>query len=354
MKASPALMVLLLGLAPGLAGANETWREQSRRTVPSTGLTTVAVENSRGRIEVRPSPDADLHLTAVKIARAPRLEDAKDMARQTVVELVRDGGRYLVRVRYPRGRSTHVNLWEGFGAIGMPRIEVRVTVDVPQRMGVDLVASSGDLYSHGLTGPQSLRASSGDVSVEDSKGSLEITTSSGDVSVRDIAGARISSTSGDVEVRGAPARLGVTTSSGDVSIAHAGDSLRIETSSGDMTVDRAGRGVTIRTTSGEIQLGAVSGQVSISSSSGDVVAAIVEPLAEASILTSSGDIRLGLADRVGCHLELRTTSGSLDVDVPLRPTTLTRRAVSGSVRGGSAPVSLRTQSGSIAIVTGEP
>jgi hypothetical protein len=348
-------LVILLGLGflPGHATADQTWREQSRRVEPAAGLQTLMVENSRGRVDVHPSADGSLHITALKIVRAPSTGEAQRNARAATVELERDGSRYLIRVRYPRGESVHVNFWDGFD-LSMPRLEVRLSIEVPTAMAVQLIASSGDLFTQDLEGEQRLRASSGDVSVDGARGPVDVATSSGDVSLMDARAARINTSSGDVEVHGRPAMVQVRTGSGDVDIDDASDSLRVETTSGDVTIDRAPRGAVVSTSSGEVRIRSTGGRLAVSTVSGQIQTHVTSPLRDAIFASSSGDIRLGLDSGVGCTLELHTTSGSLDLDVPVKTQTLTRRVVTGVVRNGDAPVTLRTASGSIAVVSGEP
>jgi putative adhesin len=353
MRLSPFLTCLAL-VAAGPAWSAEAWREQSQASAPAAGLKLLTVENARGRVEVRPSRDPSLHVTALKITRASGRNEARDLARQTLVELGREGTRYVIRVRYPRLHSVHVNIWDGLEDLGAPRVEVRLTIEVPPSLGVELSASSGDLFTEGLTGAQTLRASSGDVSIESAAGPVAVATSSGDVSIVDARESRIGTSSGDVEVRGSPAALGINTSSGDVTIEQASDSLRVTTSSGDITVNHAGRGAALRTTSGEIILKSAAGKLSVASGSGEVQLGLIPPLASANVNTTSGDIRLGIDERLPCTLELRTVSGAIDVDLPVRPQTLTRRLVTASVRGGGAPVMVQSSSGSISVVRGEP
>src|SRR6185369_5467467 len=136
--------------------------------------------------------------------------DAREIARATSVELGRDGSRYVIRVRYPHKESVHVNFWDGFD-LSTPRLDVRIAIEVPAALDVQLVASSGDLFTRALRGEQRLRASSGDVSVEDATGMAEVSTSSGDVALMDVRSARVGTSSGDVEVHGRAAALTVTT-----------------------------------------------------------------------------------------------------------------------------------------------
>jgi DUF4097 and DUF4098 domain-containing protein YvlB len=353
MRASSFILLMAVGLLPGQPVGAEVLREQSRRSVPSAGLTTIVVQNPRGRTEARPSPDSNLHITALKIARGSRKSDAQEASRATTVELAREGSRYVVRVRYPRRESVRVNFWEPFD-LSVPRLEVRITVEVPRGMAVELAASSGDLMTQGLSAPQSLRSSSGDVSVERAAGNVEVTTASGDVSITDASSAHIGTSSGDVEASGRTRALVATTSSGDVEVGEVAESLRIETVSGDISVDRAAKGAEVRTTSGEVRIRSVGGFLTATSVSGEIQVGLAAPLREATIVTSSGDIRAGLGQAVGCRLEMRSSSGSFDLDVPVRAQTLSRRLVTGVVGNGAASVSLRSSSGNIAVVLGEP
>jgi hypothetical protein len=83
-----------------------------------------------------------------------------------------------------------------------------------------------------------------------------------------------------------------------------------------------------------------------------VEAAIEGPLRRAEVSTASGEIHVRLGPRASCALELRTSSGSLDLDVPLTMQTVTRHRVAGVVRGGTAPVELRSASGDIIVKGG--
>ncbi len=353
MRMLPSIALLLGAVAPAVAHG-ETLREQSRRTVDLAGVSTVTVQNARGRIEARPSPDKSLHVTALKIVRASGAAVARRLAEQTLVELARDGARYSIRVRYPRAQSVRINLFEGFNELTIPRVEVQLTVDVPSGIQVELGGASADLHGEGLAGPVTLKCASGDASVRSCDGPVLVSTASGDVSLSDVRSARVSTASGDVQIESARGPVSVHATSGDVSVAQTADSLGIETVSGDVTVARAPAGVSIGTTSGEIDLGYGAGRVRLESVSGDVRAALHAPLAQSDISTTSGDIRLGIAESVGCALELRTSSGTLDLDIPCRTRMVSRRLVTAIVRGGTTPVSLRSLSGSITVTRGEP
>src|SRR4030095_13687954 len=97
---------------------------------PAEGLTVLLVDNARGRTRVRPSTDGKLHITARETARAGAEDEAKKIARTASVELSREGSRYVVKVKYPRKESVHVNFWDGFD-LSVPRLEVRLAGEGP-------------------------------------------------------------------------------------------------------------------------------------------------------------------------------------------------------------------------------
>jgi len=343
-----ALMVAL----PATARA-ETVREQSQRTVEIQGINRIVAQNSRGRIGVRASADKSLHITALKIVRASSEDAARRLAEDTVVELRRDGSEYEIQVRYPHS-SSHINLWENMGELTIPRIEVRLALEVPSGVAVELDGASADLDGEGLKAPLTLHSASGDADLHACVGDIQISTASGDVTIEGSRTVTVTTVSGDVHVSTTREPLRIRTGSGDVAIGDLDDSLAVETTSGDVTVGHAPSGATIATSSGGISLRHAAGRIRAHAVSGDVKAVLEPPLRGAEIVTSSGEIGVGLEDAVGCALELRTSSGSLDIGVPCRTQTLTRQLVSAVVRQGTTPVVLRSVSGDITVTRGEP
>jgi len=347
-----ALGLLVLGWAAA-AGA-ETVREQSSRSVELPGISTVIVQNSRGSIELRPSPDGQLHLKALKTVKASSASVARRLAGETQVELHREGGRYKIRVRYPQGTSVHVNLWEGFNENTVPRSEMLLAVQVPSGVAVELNAASADLGSAGVSNSQRLETASGDIVVESPGGPVTIETASGDIHVSGGRKLEVQSVSGDVRIQDVTGFLSVGTTSGDVRVDGAGDSIRIETVSGDIVVERAPRGAWVSTASGEIELNHVAGRLFAESVSADIRATLAAPVRETRIESSSGDVKLGLASNAACLVEMRTSSGELQVDVPSQTRNVSRRRVTAVVRGGTTPVTIETVSGSILVTRGGP
>jgi hypothetical protein len=334
----------------GSAGA-EVIREQSRFERDTHGIVSLRVDNARGLVDVRPSSDGRLKVTALKVVRSPSPSAAREMARGTVVETDESGGVFKIRVRYPSHR-VRITFWGNLSTGSLPNAEVRLAIEVPPDLPITLTTASGDLTTAGLSGPQALRSASGDVELNDASGRAEISTASGDVKATGLASASVETASGDVTCDGVSGALAIVTASGDVTIHEASDSLRVRTVAGDVEIDRAPRGLDLQTTSGQLDLGPLSGRVALRSVSGDLDVALAPPLADAEISTQSGTVTLKLDPRIACALSANTTSGEIDFQLPVQARRLSRGNVVATIRGGTTPVRLRTVSGDINVMGG--
>ena len=340
-------LTLLAGAVPASAGV---WRESSERVLPATGLRAVRIENPSGLIQVRPSRDGRVHVTALKVIRG----DAGDhdrLARGSRVEIGTDAGVLDLQVSYPSNIRVQLNFWDLFKGFEFPRVEVRLSVDVPPGLPVTLTSASGDLSSEGLVAPQSLSSSSGDITVR-AGGRVAASSASGDLFGIDCSGGTFRSTSGDVVVESARGPVVIHTASGDAAVTGGADSLSVETVSGDIRVDRAARGLIASTGSGTIDVKRAAGRVSIESASGDLAVGLEAPLTAATVTSGSGDIELRLAPGLSCDLEVRTSNGTLDAALPIQVKSMSRHMISATVGRGGAPVTIRSSSGDIHVTSG--
>jgi DUF4097 and DUF4098 domain-containing protein YvlB len=349
------LAVAVLALLPGsLLAEVPALREESRQVVEARGLTGLRVENPRGLVQVSPSQDGRIHLTALKLTTSRMSSRAVEFARGTRVETSTESGRFVVRVHYPQRQTLHASLSQLFkGEFDLPRVEVRLALEVPPNLPVDLETTSGDLETSGLAGSQSLQTTSGDIEVHAAAAFLSITTTSGNVMASGLGRAQVRSVSGDVALDAASGPLDIRTTSGDINLSEVTDSLGLSSVSGDIQVDRAPRGLDAGTTSGGIVVdGLAGGLVRLRSTSGDVRFGLDRSLRRADVSTVSGGITARLADGLGCDLTLKSTSGTLDSSVPLKIRTVSRNEMSGAVSGGGPPVVLHSLSGDIAVTGG--
>ena len=349
MKTLLPATLCVLALA-GPAQANDI-RQQSRFDRDVNGIEVLRVENARGIVDVRPSTDGRLHLVALKVAKSPSSSVTRELADKTVVETDQFGGTFRVRVRYP-SHKVNISLWHDLSSDNLPSVEVQLAIEIPVTMSAELSTASGKIISSGLHGRQTLKTASGDVHAELAEGPVDVTTASGDVVAIDMDRTSVSTASGDISCDVVRGPLRINSASGDVTIQGAEDSIRVQTVGGDVTLERAPRGLTLKTTSGEIEVRSVSGRIRLASTSGDVDVRLASPVTAADIETTSGQLSVRLDPQVACALEATTTSGEIDFRLPTQARTLSRGRVSAVVRGGSAPVSLRSVSGDINVAGG--
>jgi hypothetical protein len=336
----------------GPAVASNTLREQSNLVLDPAGWKALEVENPRGPVDVRSSSDGRVHLVAVKIVHGQTRKQSARIAQQIEVTTERIEGRYVVAVRYPQRSDVRIGFWDLVSGVEFPRAQVRLEIEAPPGLSLRLRSSSGDLSSEDRTGPQTFETRSGDVTVRGARGPLEASTTSGDISATTIGAARLRASSGDVTVSDARGPLSVRTSSGDIQVKGAADSLRLTASSGDIQVDAAPRGLAAETNSGEIDAPEIAGWAHLRTSSGEIGLGLRAPLRRAEISSVSGNVRARIASGLGCVLDARTTSGTIDLAIPLTLGTSDRHAVSGRVAGGGAAVELHTISGDITVESG--
>jgi hypothetical protein len=347
-------LAALLLAAP--AGASVKYSEQSDRTFEGKGLRVVAIDNSRGDVDVVPSPDGLVHVTAIKTCRGRDKAEAEKNAREVSVTAGLQGDRCEVTVHYPRHVDIQVNIWDVLSGKGNsddwgPNHQVRLQLQVPPALPLEIHSVSGDIAARGMLGRQDLHSTSGDVAAEPAGGVLDLKTVSGDVKLHGRGRATVRTTSGDISAA-LEGSLDARTTSGDITVPSAGDSLVLGSSSGDITVEQSPRWLSAATSSGELDVTAARGAVTLSSSSGGITLGLQAPLAGVNISNSSGDVALELAPGLDASLELSTTSGDIQSDVPVVLQGHSRQHLNAQYGRGGAIVKARTVSGDLHVTSG--
>jgi DUF4097 and DUF4098 domain-containing protein YvlB len=284
---------LIAGLLPLAAQAGE---DSIDRKIAASATGEVVISNVAGSIEVRGWDRNEVQVTGTLDDDAERLD------------LESSGGRVLVKVVLPRGKS------HGGGA--------DLEVLVPKMSSVEVSAVSADVSSRGVLGVQRLKTLSGEITADITGDNSTVSSVSGDLTIRGggkPAALRISSVSGSVDLTNAAGRLELVTVSGDarVRMGEASD-VRARTTSG--TFDLAAR----LSNNGRIEVDAVSGDLTlrleprgsfsaeVESFSGDIhgcLAAKVEPISKYGPGT-----RLTIrTPEAGAHVRAKTFSGDIDI-----------------------------------------
>lgn len=345
-----AVLAVAAFAAPAAAARGEL-TQQSQRDFDAGGLRTLRVENARGLVEVKRSGDGRIHLYALKRIRAAGSQRER-LARETLVDTDRSGDTFSIRVRYAQGPALHISFLELLAGFDTPLVEVQLSVEVPPAMAVDVRSASGDVRTAGLAGPEHLVTTSGHVRIEGAAGPVVVAATSGSISASGLAGASLRSVSGDIGVDRVARGLTAATTSGGITVKGAADSLDLATVSGDVEVDASPRRLAISTGSGGVDAKGIAGTVSASSTSGDIELHAVSGFARAEATTVSGDVTLALPRGFGGNLEMTTTSGALDVALPMELRAVSRHQLRGRIGQGAGRIELKSTSGDLHITGG--
>ncbi len=181
------------------------------------------------------------------------------------------------------------------------------------------------------------RSGSGDQTIEGTHGNVDVQTGSGDVKLTNLAG----------EVR-------LQTGSGDVRAHQISGAVHGGTGSGDVEVEETGQGdVDLHTGSGGINARGIQGGFRGETGSGDVTAEGTQS-GPWEIRTGSGNVHVRLPGNAAFDADISTSSGSVDVGMPIEMTVQGRvedghKSIHGKAHGGGPTLRVRTGSGDIHI-----
>ncbi len=333
------LVPVLACLAPGAAA-------QERFTVAGDR---VAIYNLAGRTRVERGTG---NAVMVEVTRGGR-DGGRLQVEQGPV-----GGRATLRVVYPGDRiaypqgggRTELRVRDDgtFGGTGRGREGRRVRLDregeveawadlrvlVPAGRDVELRVAVGEMSARGVSANLLLDTHAGGVTAEDLRGRIRIDTGSGEVLASGIEGELdVDTGSGDVVVRNARVgTLGVDTGSGAVTLeAFRADALQVDTGSGGV------RG------------GGDAEEVEVDTGSGDIPLDLGPLLRNVEVDTGSGDVTLTVPANYGAQVSLETSSGDLEVNLPLQVVRRGQDALEGTIGDGAGRLTVDTGSGNITV-----
>ena len=209
-------------------------------------------------------------------------------------------------ISVPRGKSIGVFL--GVGEVDVANVDGELLVDV----------ASAPVTARGTRGPLTIDTGSGSVDVTDAQGDVKVDTGSGSVEVSGISGGR----------------LLVDTGSGGVR----GDRIQVD----ELSIDTGSGRIELRTvTSPEVRLDTGSGSVRID------LTVDVELL---DIDTGSGSVTVSVPDNIGAELDIESSSGGIDFEMPVTVRRFSRSALQGTIGDGNGLIRVDTGSGSVRFI----
>lgn len=335
-----ALALLPVVLAPARATAQE------RVTL---GGSRVAIHNLAGRVRVERGTGSAV---VVEVTRGGR--DASQLR----VEQGPLGDRTALRVIYPGTRigypqaqgNTELRVRDDgtFGGAmrGRQGRAVRIAKDgdveawadlrvlVPEGLDVEVYLAAGEIAARNLSADLRLDTHAGGIAAEGLRGRIILDTGSGAVRASGIEGGLV-----------------VDTGSGDVAVENSRvDTLSIDTGSGSVRLEGfQADAVLVDTGSGGVHGTGDAGRVLVDTGSGGVSLDLGARLRDVLVDTGSGDVTLAVPAGYGARVSLETSSGDLDVNLPLQVTRGGRDALVGTMGDGQGRLEVDTGSGRITL-----
>ena len=193
------------------------------------------------------------------------------------------------------------------------------------------------------------KTGSGSQRIERIRGDVQSSTGSGSIVAREVGSLSASAGSGSIQADGVNGSFRANTGSGRIEAGGVGGAITAKTGSGGIEVNQVGSGnVDVASSSGTVRISGVRGALRASTTSGGLHVQ-GEPRGDWEVTASSGGVRIDVPDSSGFDLDASTSSGSIDVGMPVSATSTSRRSIRGTVHGGGSRLMVRTSSGSIDI-----
>lgn len=218
--------------------ADAAWRdyEETRDlTLDANGIVTVVIEAGAGSLEVRGSADArSISVTAYIHVPAKEAKALRIIESDMVLKLERDGDSAVLH-----GYFEH----SGWNWGDSPSI--RLDVEVPGRVGLDIEDGSGSMRIWDV---------SGDIKIDDGSGSLQMSNVGGDIEIED--------GSGSVSIEGVGGDISINDGSGSITIKDVRGSVVVDDGSGSINVTDVDADLTIiNDGSGSLSFARIEGRV---------------------------------------------------------------------------------------------
>jgi DUF4097 and DUF4098 domain-containing protein YvlB len=217
-----------------------------------------------------------------------------------------NGDSVEIEVRFPR--KWFQMRW------GTRRVDIEIKV--PRDADLDLHTGDGNVVLQGVKGEIALHSGDGKLDLSELQGTLRASTGDGNIDLRNVRG-------------------NVTLNTGDGRIEGSGldGSLRAETGDGKMRVGGRFDLLDLRTGDGGIEATALEGS---------------KPEANWRLSTGDGDLRLRVPETLAADVELHTSGGHIDLDVPVTISgRMGKQEIRGRLNGGGKLLFLKTGDGSI-------
>jgi hypothetical protein len=294
-----------------------------QRTLSVSGRPEIEVGTGSGRIEVAPGRDGQ-----IDIRGQIRASDGWGWKRRnslTPEERVR-----RIEANPPIQQNGNVIR---IGHIDDPDLQNGVSISYTLTVPADSLLRS--------------KTGSGSHRIEGVRGTVQASTGSGLIVARGIGSLSASAGSGSIEIERVDGSVSANTGSGRIQASDVSGAVTAQTGSGGIEVVQAGSGdVDVSSSSGTVRVRGARGTLRASTTSGGLHVQ-GEPRGDWELSAASGGIRVDVPNGFGFDLDATTSSGSIDVGMPVTISSTGRRTLRGTVHGGGSRLRIHTSSGSI-------
>lgn len=336
----------------GIAYSDYRYEKKETIEIPPEDAELLQVVGSRSDIKLTCDRDAkDISVEILKVVKAEDEETAEKIAGEMYLDIIRDDGVLTLETKYPEvyKKKSIFKVILGKG----PNLRMDLFITVPPELFLSIMTASGDVEVFDILEDIELSTASGDIEASDIKGELKITVASGDVETDNTGSVVISSASGDVTAEAINGDATISVTSGDIDLKAVGGAVEIRTVSADIYGEGIEGGASVKGTSGSIEFKDISGPVNIFTASGDI-GVEADPGGRAfdyNLGTSNGSVSLIFKTILesGYVLKASTTTGHIEIELPIKVSTVSRNNIVGVVREGKSKVYIETSSGDISI-----
>ncbi len=245
------------------------------------------------------------------------------------LEVVREGNTAVVRVKYPNVKNVSIN--------GKTSLDVKIPEDWAQDLEVSSV--SGRITTQELTGEN-----------------VKLNTTSGDIEVDNITADDIvfQSVSGSFNLSNLKANgtISKNTISGSCTINEAqAEKIALESTSGSTTIHNADADkVTSTSISGAVEVNLSRGSAEMATTSGEILVRFEEDFDGFSANSVSGGVRLEIPENSEFKVDINTISGEIRCnDFSMKILSSKRNQLQAEAGNGGSRIEIRTTSGSVDI-----
>jgi DUF4097 and DUF4098 domain-containing protein YvlB len=215
----------------------------------------------------------------------------------------------------------------------MRSVTVNYTIGVPPETEVQTDIGSGSLEVRGIHGPANLSTRSGAITAENIRENAQATTGSGNIALAQVGG--------HVLVRAASGRISLREIRGDI---------RATTGSGKITIDQPGGRIAAKTGSGAVTVNGATADLRASSGSGRLtIEGNPAPGSYWELRTGSGSVEINVPASARFRIHARCGSGRFETSLPLVIEEQSRREIRARMGTGEAHVEALSGSGGIEI-----